>query len=157
MTEVLQSRHCCAVYELDGLTKPVVKSYGMDATDKQWEDMFESLRVKAKNMGMPHALPLVFVFTDGSLDEDGKVHLHGAYGHVPGSMGYVYATKLKALGYRVDRHYFGKNPKTGNHINLYYWHTHKNKKAKDSVNVDYAKGHNIPRRTGVRKPATRRV
>lgn len=100
---VKRSSHCCAVYELSGLAPNVIDVGFIDA-----------IKDKAKGEGQPHVLPLLIQFTDA--EENGR--------------GRKLRDVLVGEGYRCDEYALGPNPKSGgNHVVLFHWYPHKNKKV----------------------------
>jgi len=121
---VHKSTHCCAVYELAGLAGNNIDVGFIDA-----------IKNKAKSAGQPAVLPLLIQFTDA--EEYGR--------------GRRLRDLLVREGYRCDEYKLGTNPKSGgNHVVLFHWYPHKNKKismVREYRYEDKEEGHAEPRAT----------
>lgn len=97
---ISKSKHCCAIYELQGLAPNVVDVGFID-----------KIKETAKATGDPKVLPLLIQFSDVAKGGKGDD---------------LYNLLIKE-GYKCDRFELGLNPKSNNYVNLYHWFTHKNK------------------------------
>lgn len=111
MFTVTRSSHCCAIYELAGLSPNVIES-----------GFVEAVREKAKSIGMPKVFPLMIQFSDKDAGSSGNE-----------TKGEQLQELLIKEGYKCDRLKLGLNAKSGNKVSLYQWWVHKGSGGKSQV------------------------
>lgn len=111
MSQIYQTRACCAVYELAHIVN-----------DKPTKTAVEEHLKSARTLG--GSLPLVILFTDNDQN-----HFVGG-GKTSINYGEAWCSLIREMGYRVDKIVLGNNPKhDGNTVTMYNWYAFLGKKG----------------------------
>lgn len=125
MASVRQTEYCCAIYEMGELDVPKDEAAGQ-WDNERWRPVEEPIREgewwdrairdalsRSRDMGTQQTLPRIIMFADA----------------VKSGRGGQWCYELQKRGYRVDVTDLGKNPKSGNQVEMFLWYPTKVRKA----------------------------